>query len=114
MSPSRRKERLAAGLAGPTDRVGSVALMLVVVLLAALVVLGMATGTHRQFDKGVAPLSVVILIQVVGVVSLLCLGGVARACLGVGQGRHRILKWTLLAIPIWLFWAFLRILEYSS
>jgi sorbitol-specific phosphotransferase system component IIBC len=31
------------------------------VFLAAIVVLGMATGTGRQTDKGVAPLAAVIL-----------------------------------------------------
>jgi hypothetical protein len=46
---------------------------------------------------------------------LLTLVGVVRACIGVWQGhRHRILRWTALAIPIWLVWALLRIGEYAS
>ena len=57
----------------------------------------------------------VISVQVLGVISLLTLGGLARACIGVWQGhQRRILSWTAVAIPIWLLWAFLRIGEYAS
>jgi hypothetical protein len=112
---SRWEEPSGSGFAGSAARSGSAVLILLTVLLAGLVVLGMATGTHRQFDKGEAYLSGVILVQVLGVISLLTLGGVARACIGVWQGhRPRILRWTVLAIPIWLFWALLRIGEYAS
>jgi hypothetical protein len=75
----------------------------------------MATGTHRQFDKGEAYLWAVILVQVLGAISLLTLGGLVRACIGLWQGqRPRILRCTVLAIPVWLFWALLRIGEYAS
>ena len=43
------------------------------------------------------------------------LGGVVQGCIGVWhRRRRRILEWTLLLVPIWLVWAFLRIVEYSS
>jgi hypothetical protein len=103
------------GLTGAAVRAGAGILILLAVLLAGLVVLGMATGTQRQFDKGEAYLWVVISVQVMGVISLLTLAGVARACIGVWQGHQgRLLRWTVLAIPIWLLWAFLRIGEYAS
>jgi hypothetical protein len=115
MSPSRREEASGLGLAGAAARAGSAVLILLAVLLAGLVVLGMATGIHRQFDKGETPLWVVISVQVLGVISLITLGGVVQGCISVWQGhRRRILEWTLLVIPIWLVWAFLRIVEYSS
>lgn len=115
MSPWRSQEPSGLGLAGTTARVGAAVLIVLAVILAGLVVLGMATGTHRQFEKGEADLWVVIAVQVLGVISLLTLVGVVRACIGVWQGhRHRILRWTALAIPIWLVWALLRIGEYAS
>jgi hypothetical protein len=115
MPPSRWEKPLGSEVAGSAARAGSAVLILLAVLLAGLVVLGMATGTNRQFDKGEAPLPGVILVQVLGAISLLTLGGLARACVSVWQGhRPRILRWTILAIPIWLFWALLRIGEYAS
>jgi hypothetical protein len=96
-------------------RAGAVALMLAAALLSALVVLGMATGTGRQFDKGVVPLPAVILVQVLGAVSLLTVGGVVRGATGVWKGRRtHVVRWTALAVPIWLFWALLRVGEYAS
>jgi hypothetical protein len=112
---SEQQEPSMSGSARAAARAGSAVLILLTVLLAGLVVLGMATGTHRQFDKGETPLSIVISVQVLGVISLLTLGGVARACIGVWQGhRPRILGLIVLAISIWLFWAVLRIGEYAS
>lgn len=72
----------------------------------------MATGT----DAGeVVSLSGVVLVQVLGLISLISLAGLVRACVRGWQGqRTRILRWAVLAIPIWLFWALLRIGEYAS
>ena len=69
MSPSRGEELSA--LVGAAKRAGSAVLVLLAVLLAGLVVLGMATGTQRQFDKGEAYLWAVILVQVLWAISLL-------------------------------------------
>lgn len=115
MSPSRRKELSASGLSGAAKRAGGALLIHLAISLAGLVVLGMATGTHLQFDKGQAYLWVVISVQAFGVISLLTLGGLARACIGVWK-RHSppVLCWTALAISIWAVWAFLRICEYAS
>jgi hypothetical protein len=89
--------------------------MLVAAALGGLVILGMATGTDRHFDKGVADLGGVILVQVFGIFALLSLACVARACIGLWKGRRtRTVMWTAIAIVIWLFWALLRIGEYSS
>jgi hypothetical protein len=83
--------------------------------LAAIVVLGMATGTDRQFDKGVAPLLAVVLVQSLGVVCLIVLGGGFRACAVTWRLRQAsLLRWFGMAVVLWVVWAFFRVAEYSS
>jgi hypothetical protein len=83
--------------------------------LAALVVLGMATRTDRQFDKGVAPLVAVILVQSLGVVCLIILGGGVRACALTWRLRRTpLFGWFGAAVILWVLWAFFRVVEYSS
>jgi hypothetical protein len=84
-------------------------------LLAAMTVLGMATGTRQQFDKGVAPRSVVILVQVLGALTLVLLAVGVRMCVQEWQGpRSRFIRWFLIAAAGWLVWAFVRVGEYAS
>jgi NADH:ubiquinone oxidoreductase subunit 5 (subunit L)/multisubunit Na+/H+ antiporter MnhA subunit len=84
-------------------------------LLAAIVVLGMATGMDRQFDKGVAPLGAVIVVQSLGVVCLLVFGGGLRACaLTWRLGQAPLSRWFGAALTLWVLWAFFRVAEYSS
>ena len=84
-------------------------------LLAGLVVLGMASGTHQQSDKGDAPLFAVVLVQGVGVVALALLGTGVRSCVLTWRGRpSRALRWFLVAGAVWLVWAFCRVGEYAS
>lgn len=87
-------------------------------LLAALVVLGMASGTHQHFEKGDTPLFAVILVQVVGVAALVLLAAGLRACAFTWRGGRRepglTLGWFLVAGVVWLVWAFIRVGEYAS
>lgn len=102
-------------LASRFTRAASALLIVIAAVLAAFVILGMATGTHREFAKGEAPLQGVILVQVVGAISLITLGAVVWFCAEVRKGHRRpLVRSTSTAVAIWLFWALLRIGEYAS
>ena len=89
---------------------------LVDLMLAALVVLGMATGTHQQFDKGVAPLAAVVSVQVLGAACLGLLAIGLRLCVAAWRDErtHHVRWWSLAIAVCWLVWAFVRVGEYAS
>ncbi|HET9102779.1 MAG TPA: hypothetical protein VFN55_05445 [Solirubrobacteraceae bacterium] len=94
-----RRRRIIAGLL-PAQAV-----------LAAIVVAGMITGVH-QGRSGSAP---VVTVELAGAVclALLALGVSGGLALRRGRGR-RFPWWALLALPMFVFWAALRVSEYTS
>lgn len=88
---------------------------MVELLLGALVVAGMATGTNQRFDRGTTTLMVVLLVQIVGAAFLIGLVAVLRACVAAWRGRRtHLLAWFPFTALVWLIWAFFRVIEYSS
>ncbi len=84
-------------------------------ILATLAFAGMATGTHRQFDKGTTSLTAVILVEGVGAISLLLSGLALRSCAVARRAQPApVVRWLFAAGFVWVFWAFLRIGEYAS
>ena len=90
--------------------------VLAVTALAALVAVGMATGTDQQFDKGVTPLAMVLAVQIVGTVCLVLFVAVLRFWVGVRGGERpwHLSRWSVGVALCWLLWAFLRLVEYPS
>src|SRR5437588_1099476 len=88
MPATSRSRRPAQDSSRARSRMGPALLFVIASALAGLVILGMATGTDQQTDKGFTPLWQVILVQVVGVVSLIALGGLIGACAGRWNGRR--------------------------
>ena len=85
-------------------------------MLAALVVLGMATGTRQRFDQAVAPLSAVVLVQSLGAVCVVLLAvGLGRYVVTWrGQRAHHLSRWSLAIALVWVLWALIRVGEYAS
>jgi hypothetical protein len=99
----------------PGRRALVVILVLLELVLAALTVLGMATGTDQQFDKGFTPLGFVILVQSLGAFVLLVLAAGLRACVMTWRARYApLVMWFFVGTLAWLVWAFFRLSEYSS
>lgn len=91
----------------------SVAAAVIEVVLGALVAVGMATGLHRDFAKGQAPLFVVLLVQVLGLLALTVIGRGLYTC----ARRRRVAPvagWLAYSAAIWMLWAFVRVGEYAS
>ncbi len=93
-------------------------LVLLTGMLAAATVLGMATGTHRQFDRGTAngrviaaQLGLGAVFLVAGVLGLRLLAELWR---GEEAAGWSVARWSVAAACLWVVWAFLRIDQYSS
>jgi hypothetical protein len=95
--------------------VAAVLMALVALVLAAIVVLGMATGYRLNFDRGTAMASVRNVQIALGVVSLIGCASVISAVRGFYLGRS---VWTVPAfvvtVLISVVWAFFRVVQYSS
>jgi hypothetical protein len=96
-------------------RVGAGLVAAVSVALAAIVVVGMASGLDRDFDKGRVELAQYLPVMVGGAFTLALLG----ACCFLSVRTAREGQWPpivplALAVLAFLFWALARVAEYSS
>lgn len=83
--------------------------------MAAVVVLGMATGIDRQTDKGVAPLLAVWLVQGIGAVALVVFAVGVRVCALTWRSTPApVLRWFTAGTLLWVVWVFVRVGEYAS
>ncbi len=78
----------------------------------------MGNGTHREFDRGVASSWVIGLQLVLGTAFLVLAGLGAVRMFAVWRGHPRaggrLVRWSLLALAVWLLWAFVRVGQYAS
>lgn len=86
--------------------------------LACLVGLGMATGTHTQFEKGVVSGWVVALQLGLGALffatALPLSRATAKAWRGVAWATGELAVTGVCCLLLWAFWAFVRVGQYAS
>jgi hypothetical protein len=99
-------------------RLTVVVLGVLLALLAALVVLGMATGYELEFDKGTVPRGFVLFQLGLGVLvlALTAFRFVDLRALWRGRERagRRVAGWMIVVLVAWSLWAFVRIGQYAS
>ena len=86
--------------------------------LGAITVLGMATGFHREFDRGTADAGVIALQMGLGALFLggavLALRLLAELWRGEPSSGWSVTAWFAAVLSLWVVWAFLRVVQYSS
>lgn len=83
--------------------------------LILVVIAGMVTGAHSDVPNGPASSSTVVTVELAGAVCLVLLGLGIRGGLDLRRGRGRRFPWwALLSVPMFVFWAALRVSEYSG
>jgi hypothetical protein len=89
---------------------------LIDLMLAVLVVLGMASGAHQQAYGVVTQGRAVLIVQALGVVTLLLLAFGLRLCVVAWRGQRIRFGglWAVAIAAVWLLWAFCRVGEYAS
>jgi len=95
--------------------VATVLMALVALALAAIVVLGMASGYELEFDRGTAMAWIRDLQIGLGVIALIGCAGVIAAARDFYLGRSAwVVPVFVVTVVISVVWAFFRVVQYSA
>jgi hypothetical protein len=96
-------------------RVGAGLIVAVSVALAAIVVVGLASGLDREFDRGTVQLGTYLMVTIGGAFALALFAACAfLAVRAAREGRWPPVLLLIGSVIVFLFWAGARVAEYSS